>query len=306
MVATPILGRYLVASLVASAPAIGAKTHALVVVGLGGETAYETAFASQGRAAATSATAAGAEVALLTGQAAGREGIREAIARIADAAKSSDLVVVQLIGHGSYDDEHYRFNVPGPDPTAADLAEWLRRPTATRRLAILATSASGAAIEPLQDAGVVVIAATRDGGEKNAVVFGRFWTEALADPGADTNKDGRIAADEAFRSTTRAVADHYQRLGRIATEHPRLEGSPAGYTLAVLASTDPDTPALAHLVARANALSSEVEALRAEKGDLSEDDYFSRLQELLLRLAQVERQLSEASGAPSGTADPKP
>ena len=306
MVSTPVLGRHLIAGLVACAPTVGATTHMLVAVGLGGEPEYEAAFAEQGSQAAARATATGAQVALLTGPAARREGIRDAVAEIMAAAEVGDAVVVHLIGHGSYDDEHYRFNVPGPDPTAAELAEWLR-PSPAERLAILATSASGAAVEPLQAAGAAVVAATRDGGEKNAVVFGRFWTEALADPGADTNKDGRIAADEAFRFAARAVADYYERLGRIATEHPRLEGSATAYILAALERVDPDLPsAFAHLVAQADALSREVEALKAEKAELSEDDYFSRLQELLLRLAHVERQLSQARSAPSNTTDAKP
>ena len=38
-------------------------------------------------------------------------------------------------------------------------------------------------------------------------------------------------------------------------------------------------------------MSDEVERLKSQKTTLDEDDYFARLQELLLELAQVERQL---------------
>ena len=284
------------------AAAAGAETHALIVAGLGGEADYETAFTTQAEAAADHARAAGSAVALLTGQAATRAGIAAAIADIAATANAEDVVIVHLIGHGSWDEEHYRFNVPGPDPTAGDMARWLDSVAAERQLAIVATSAGGAALAPLRRDGRALVAATRDGREKNAVVFGGIWTEALADPRADADKNGRISAAEAFRFAEEGVAEYYASRQRIATEHPLLDGDGTGFAvaLAVAAGEAPAVtevadadPEVAYLVRRVDELTGAIDALKARKRGLAEDDYFTRLQVLLMELAGVERQLRE-------------
>ena len=296
--AASALGRHLILALAVGCGATaGAEAHMLVVAGLGGEPTYADAFSNQARAAAEHAEQTGATVRLLQGDAAGRDAIRDALADIAAHVDADDVVVLQLIGHGSWDEEHYRFNVPGPDPTADDLGVWLGDLSA-RQLLILATSASGAALDKLSDKlsanRRTVMAATRDGRQRNAVVFGDYWTKSLASPAADVDKDRRISADEAFDFTVQEVANHYQQDGRIATEHARREGAAANATLAFLGDTAPEReldPALASLVERSDALSQEVERLKSEKATLEEEDYFARLQELLLELAQVERSL---------------
>ncbi len=55
--------------------------------------------------------------------------------------------VVVLIGHGSFDGENYRFNLPGDDLTDTDLARLFDELPAQDQLIINATSASGAVIE---------------------------------------------------------------------------------------------------------------------------------------------------------------
>ena len=287
--------RCLAVALIPLAAASADEQRVLVVAGLGGEPAYEDAFQAHAKAAADSAEAAGATVTLLTGEAASGAGIRRALADIGAKAANGQAVLAHFIGHGSYDGEHYRFNVPGPDPTAADLAAWLA-PLPKRRLVILATSAAGSAGSQFADTTAVVLA-TRDGRETNAVRFPRFWTAALTDAGADTNKDGRVSAAEAFHYAKGAVAAHYESEGRIATEHPRLEGAAANFLVAKVAGGP--TPravdhAAAHLVERSEALTSRIEALKARRGDHRPEEYFARLQELLLELAVVEQQLANA------------
>lgn len=268
-----------------------AQTRMLVVTGLGGEPGYARVFVEQGKACARHAEATGAEVTLLTDEAADREGIRREIENIAAKSSPSDMVIVQLIGHGTFDDEHYRFNVPGPDPTAEDIAAWLAPVTAKRQLAVIATSAGGAALGPLQHDGRAVITATRHGRERNASRFGGFWVQALDAPGADTDKDRRISADEAFRFAERAVADYYEDRQRIATEHPRLEGDAGRF---IVARTEPEAavePALVRLASRVDELTAAIDALKADRRVLTEEDYFARLQELLVQLATVDREM---------------
>ena len=298
MVAAPLLGRHLIQALALAvvggwAAAAHAEAHMLVVAGLGGEPAYAEAFASHAQAAADHAEQTGAVVTLLSGGDASRAAIEEALAKMAASAEANDVAVVQLIGHGSWDEENYRFNVPGPDLSGADLAAGLAA-LPVRRVLILATSASGAAIDALATASTTMLTATRDGRERNAVVFGDYWTQALASDAADVDKDRRISADEAYDFAAQAVANHYRQEGRIATEHSRREGAKADVTLALLHSPQelPEiTPARASLVQRSDELSAQVERLKSQKETFDEDDYFARLQELLLELAQVERQL---------------
>ncbi len=291
----------------AAAGASAEQSHMLVVAGLGGEPAYVDAFRRAAAAAAERGRAFGAKVTVLADESAGRDGIRRAIADIADSAREADSVVAHFIGHGSYDGEHYRFNVPGPDPTAADLAAWLE-PLPRKRLVILTTSAAGAGLDALLTGTGAVITATRDGRETNAVVFHRFWTEALQARSADVNKDQRISAEEAFQHTASAVAAHYERAGRIATEHPRLEGAAAPFTVAVLGPARPqppaDDPAVARLVERSETLTRRIDELKAARKSLAMEDYFAQLQELLLELAVVERDLKRSRDGADGQPPP--
>ena len=246
---------------------------------------------------------------LLTGEAATGAAIRQALADIGAAATSEDAVVAHFIGHGSYDGEHYRFNVPGPDPTGEQLAAWLA-PLPQRRLVILATSAGGAAL-PLFADGVAVISATRDGREVNAVAFPGFWGAALTDSSADTDKDGRVSAAEAFHYAESAVAAHYESEGRIATEHPLLTGTAAEFVLAKTAGADKKPQvdaATADLLERSETLTRRIDDLKAKRRDYEMDEYFTLLQELLLELALVERELGagRTEGAGDGAEDETP
>ena len=268
----------------------------LVVTGLGGEPDYEVDFALQGDSVARHAEGAGAEVTRLAGEAASRSGIQAAIGEIAAASTETDAVIVHLIGHGTFDGERYRFNVPGPDPTAEDLARWLAAVAAKRQLAVIATSASGAAHEPLERVGRVVVTATRHGRERNATVFGRFWADALASPGADIDKDERISAEEAFRFAEQAVARYFEDEQRIATEHPRLEGDAGVFVVARTAPEAPVDPGVVHLVDRVAVLTDAIDALKADRRVLTDEDYFTRLQELLMELATVEQELAGKDG----------
>ena len=267
------------------------QARVLVVTGLGGEPDYARAFAQQGDASARHAEAAGATVTLLSEEAASREGIRAAIESIARESTEADRVVVQLIGHGTFDGEHYRFNVPGPDPTAEDLAAWLEPVNARRQLAVIATSASGAVQDVLARDGRAVITATRHGRERNASLFGGYWAEALDAAGADIDKDERISADEAFRFAERALAAYYEDHQRIATEHPRLEGNAGSFIVARTSPGKPVEPELVHLVSRVDQLTAAIDELKTDRRVLTDDDYFTKLQDLLMELAKVDQEL---------------
>jgi hypothetical protein len=265
--------------------------HFVIVGGLGGEPDYEQRFSSYAADLDKIARAGSGEVTLLSGKTATREALQGAFERVSKSATRDDSLAVFLIGHGTYDSTNYKFNIPGPDPTAHDLRAWLDRVPASRQLVVVATSASGAAIDALQKDNRVVIAATRSGGERNAVVFARYWVEALRDPAADADKNESISALEAFRYAEEKVKRFYTEQKRIATEHPRLEGKLASsFVLARLggAAAAANDPARRKLLAQRESLETQIDALKFRKSALPGDQYKKELERLLLELAKIQ------------------
>src|SRR5581483_3881335 len=121
------------------------------------------------------------------------------------------------------DGTDYKFNLPGPDLSATELASLCDRIATKRQLIVDTTSASGGAAIALRKSNRGVITATKSGTEKNATVFARYWVEALRDPAADVDKNESITALEAFQYADRKTADFYTAQKRLATEHPQFE-----------------------------------------------------------------------------------
>ena len=97
------------------------------------------------------------------------------------------------------------------------------RITARRQLIVNATSASGGSVAALEKPGRGVIAATKNGTEKNATVFARYWVEALQTPPPTCDKSDSISAMEAFTYAQRKTAAFYESQKRLATEHAVFE-----------------------------------------------------------------------------------
>jgi hypothetical protein len=101
-----------------------------------------------------------------------------------------------LVGHGSYDGEAYKLNLPGPDIDGDEMAKLLAAVPARSQLVVNATSASGSILEKWKADGRTVITATRSGFERNATRFAQHFAAALAAGSADINKNGAITAQE--------------------------------------------------------------------------------------------------------------
>ena len=202
-----------------------AAPYYVTVAGLGGEPDYEQRFTALAKDLDKlfKAAASDAHVYTFTGSDATKAHLTDTLAQIAREAKPDDEITLILIGHGSYDGEQYKFNLPGPDISGEDLAILCDRIPAKRQLIVNTTSASGGSIGALQRAGRVVIAATKTGTEKNATVFARYWVDALGDTSADTDKNESITALEAFVYADRKTAAFYESQKRLATEHAVFE-----------------------------------------------------------------------------------
>ena len=177
-----------------------AATWCVTVAGLGGEPDYEQRFASQAKELEKLLKGTGPDVQVQTllGPEATKAAVRSAIEGVAAKAKPEDSFILSLIGHGTFDGNDYKFNIPGPDITATDLATWLDRIPAQRQLVMNGTSASGASVHALQKPNRTWLRPRdRDGEECHR--FPALLDRGMRDPAADTDKNEVISALEAFK-----------------------------------------------------------------------------------------------------------
>jgi hypothetical protein len=311
-------------------PAAGQGLHVVVVAGLGGEPRYRELFhewalqildasAERFGVPATRLHYLGERVETDPARIRARstsENVALTLREVGDASASGDRILIVLIGHGTGTPDGVRFNLPGPDPS---LEEWdaMLAPLAGRAVGFVHTgSASGDFIAGLSGEGRVIITATRSAREQNETIFPRFFAEALGAPAADLDRDGAVSLLEAFEYARQEVARLYREEGRIQTEVALLEddgdgvGSRApgvdgadgdrarafrlgGSGVAAAASAD---PALSPLLERRSALEAEIAALRSRRSELSESAYETALEELLVDLALVSREIRERGG----------
>ena len=287
-----------------SAPA-SAADYFLIVRGLGGETEYDKRFSEQAQAIAESARkVAGAErrVSVLAGAQATREAIKQAFARLAKTVTGADRLQLVLIGHGSFDGEHYKFNIPGPDLNGEELRALLDQVPTERQLIVAMTSSSGALQDVLDNGKRALITATKSGLERNAPVFGDFWAEGLGSDRADTDKNEMITAQELYDYSEDGVAKHYQGEALLASEHPRLSGTTApdftvarvGQLRAVTLTSDVEK-----LLSQRSAVEADIRELRGQRATFSEEEYFDRLQPLMIELGRLQREIDAQAGAAS-------
>lgn len=274
-----------------------AETYSLIVSGLGGERDYEERFRTQAEklaGAARQLTGTDSTAVVLSGAKADRDAVRRAVSDLAAKAGPDDMVIITLIGHGSFDGEQYRFNLPGPDLTAAELGAMLDGLRSRRQLIVNATSASGAVIDAWKRDHRIVITATKSGGERTATRFAEHWVVALTSLDADTNKDDIITAAEAFGYATRKVADSYKADALLATEHSRMAGEePDRFHVARLGTAARITtdPAINEMYAERVRIERELDAVKERKASLSVDAYYDELEGVLVRLARLQRQI---------------
>jgi hypothetical protein len=290
-----------------------ASVYYVTVAGLGGEPDYEQRFTATAKDLDKLFKASGdaGHVYTLFGPQGTKAQLTSTLASVARDAKASDDLVVILIGHGSFDGMEYKFNLVGPDITAAELAGLCDKVAAKRQLIVDTTSASGGAVAALERPGRAVIAATKSGTEKNATVFARYWLEALQDPSADVDKSDSISAMEAFEYADRKTANFYESQKRLATEHAEFEDTGRGQpvrspdkpegtmlsTFTVLrmgaSQKAANDPAKRALLEQKEELEQKVDALKYGKAAMDPGDYKKQLTDTLLQLAKVQQELDK-------------
>jgi hypothetical protein len=302
----------------------------LVVVGLAGDPEHGELFHKWGAELAESAGHLGIPQdhvvylvdqpaegeARVTGKATLEE-INKTFDRFAKQATADDALYVVLIGHGSYDGKAPKFNLPGPDISAADFATQFKRLPMRQIVFVNTASASGPFVNELSGPGRTIIAATRSGAENYATLFGGYFVDALSGEEADADKNRRVTMLEAFQFAKAAVQRAYDKEGLLSTEHAVLDdngdkvGSPDPSTtaadgkvaaqLAIGSAADamplPADPKLRALVLERRDLEHRVESLRLLKDNMDPAKYQSELEKLVTDLALKTREIRTLEGA---------
>lgn len=238
---------------------------------------------------------------------ASRERIAAAIERLTASLAPEDLLLIVLMGHGSFDGVEAKFNLVGPD---LDATEWrdLLRPVRARVVVVNTTGASFPFLERLSGPRRTVITATESTAQRFDTMFAEYFIAAFGDESVDLDKDGRVSVLEAFSGASRAVRHHYERRGQLPIERALIDdngdgvGKWAGATGpdgAIAARTFLDSadagsatdPELADLFQRRADLESQVDELRTRKPLMPPDDYVKEFEKVMIELARVSRDI---------------
>jgi hypothetical protein len=239
-----------------------------------------------------------------TPSAATAENVRRTLASIRDRMTRDDLLIVVLIGHGTFDGIDAKFNLVGPD---LESAEWsaLLRPVPGRVVVVNTTSASFPFLERLAAARRIVITATDSSAQRFDTVFPEYFIRALTEPAADIDKNGRISIWETFAAASGNVRRHYQQRGQLSTERALLDDTGDGigrevgdpgddgshasrtYLDAAPPGAAPTDEVLLKLLQRRAVLEGDVEDLRIRKTFLPPAEYAKEFERIMIELAKV-------------------
>jgi hypothetical protein len=311
------------------------KVFLLIVVGLAGSDTHAELFQKWGNTLAASSEKLGVtpdRVIYLADQPpdqktppdkrvtgpATRETITKAFSTLAAQAGPDDIVFVTLIGHGDFNGKEAKFNLRGPDLTAANFAPML---DGLKSKVVFAntTSASGPFLAELSGPNRTIVTATRSGAETYDTLFAGHFVEALTTEAADADKNRRISVLEAFNYATAEVARSYEREGLLMTEHAMLDddgdkqgsqkmGAAAkdGKLAAALSlgSIDPapvtSDPKLAALYAEQRDLERRIENLKVLKGSMDAAKWTAQFEGLVTQLARKTQEIRTAEAAAKG------
>lgn len=238
--------------------------------------------------------------------------VEATLGQLHSGVSDGDQLTIFLIGHGSGTFGDTKFNNVGPDMTGRDLAGMLLPFQDQDVVVFNTTSASFEFSRELSAPGRVIVSATRSPAERYDPVFAGFLIEGLRGHRADLDRNGRVSVLEAFNYASGRVAEWYTEQGRLATEHAVLDDSGDGLFsrepgalqadgmlaeiayLDVIGLVDEKTsPAASQIKAEMQVLERDIFLLRSQKQNYLEDDYWNRLEALLIDLAVRTRRYNE-------------
>src|SRR5688572_3270832 len=243
---------------------------------------------------------------------ANRENVARALGTLKSRVTADDTLLIVLMGHGTFDGTNAKFNLVGPD---MDTREWKAAldGNPARLVFVNTTSSSFQFVPALSGKNRIVIAATESAAQKYATVFPQYFIEALDQSAkADNDKNGRLSVWEAFTYASQAVKQAFEKQGTLVTERSIIDdnGDGVGKEAAATAGGDGvlaratylDPPAaslsgntaLAGLEKRRVTIETEIELLKAKKGEMPAGQYEEELERLAIELAKISAQIRSA------------
>ncbi len=232
------------------------------------------------------------------------ENVRRVIASIGARMTRNDVLLMVLIGHGTFDGTDAKFNLVGRDLESGEWSALLR--AVPGRLVVANTASAGFPfLERLAAPRRIVITATDSPAQRYDTIFPEYFIRSLADVAADLDKNGRISVWEAFAAASAGVRRHYQQRGQLSTERPLLDDNGDGvgndvstpgddgslasrtYLDESLPGAAPTDEVLLKLLQRKATLEAEVDDLKIRKTFLSPAEYAKEFERIMIELAQV-------------------
>jgi hypothetical protein len=308
---------------IAASPAVAADRYALVVSGASGEQKYAERY-DEWRTKLVNLLAdrfgygrdrvfALGEKPTARVQLASRENVRRTLGALAARVRAEDLLLIVLIGHGTFDGTAAKFNLVGPD---LDASEWaaLLRPFSGRLVVVNSTSASYAFLPALSRRNRVVITATDSRAARYDTVFPEYFIKAMEQAAAESGRDGRVSIWDVFTTASEGVKRYYEQRGLLPVEHALLDDAGDGFGKeADQPGTDPSfaqsvylngnseetamDAATRSLSDRRDDLIAQVGRLKERKTSMPQSDYEAQLEKLLVELAKVSRELRTKGAA---------
>lgn len=234
--------------------------------------------------------------------------VRKSIEALRTRMRADDVLLLLLMGHGSFDGTEAKFNLVGPDLSSAEWAALLR-PLPGTLVVVDATAASFPFLEHLAAPRRVVITATDSVAQRFDTVFPEYFIKALTDSEADIDKNGRVSIWEAFSAASVSVKRYFTQRGQLATERPLLDDNGDGQgreaggdgtdgSASARLYLDPDVPGAAPtdevlltLLQKRASLQIDAEDLKQRRQLMTPAEYQTEFERVMIDLARVSRDI---------------
>lgn len=246
--------------------------------------------------------------------------VRMAVNDLAQKMQAEDQLFVFLVGHGTYDGDWGKFNLVGPDLRDIDFAQLLSRLPSKNIVFVNTSSASGPFVKKMSGEKRVIITATKSGIEIHETNFADFFMDAFASGEADFNKDKRVSLLEAFKFAKTKQDNWYEENRRLRAEHPLLDDDGDGKGSEKLENAsdglwasrvylEPVGSEVQQQIRQATSgtaspedslrlqklkLEEQIADLKAQKNQLSPEEYSTKLETLLIQLAKTNQKLQDS------------
>jgi hypothetical protein len=307
----------LAAALLAPAPASGEERYALIISGATGGQSYVQQYARWTQVLWQTLTEQmkfdRTRVLVLSEtpdetRTATAANVKKTLSSLRRQVQAGDLLLIVLIGHGTFDGVDAKFNLVGPDLESAEWAAELRT-IPGRSVIVNTTAASFPFLERLAAPKRIVVSATDSAAQRFDTVFPEYFVSAFRDEASDIDKNGRVSIWEAFAAAAAGVRRYYQQRGQLATERSLLDDNGDGvgreaaaqgddgavatrtYLDAPAAGAPPTDEVLVELLQQRASLNAEVEELQIKKAFMAPDEYAREFERVMLALARVSRDI---------------